>query len=146
VSWNARVAQVDNEPVSLSISEYKSLVGDCAVASKPLKGLAQCWRRCHEVIKQPDFARIVIACQREAKAIILQLERRIFYRVLGRVILLRLCRRFRNVAKARRRRARPTSDSNFLKLPPGSKVRLLILPPKRGRCHLGSDKQMFGAE
>src|SRR4029077_5632912 len=62
VPWNAGVTQADNEPVSLSISEHESLVGDFAVASKPLKGLTQRLRRCHDVIKQSDFARIVIAC------------------------------------------------------------------------------------
>jgi hypothetical protein len=40
VPWNARIAQVDNESVSLSISEHEGLVGNLAVASKPLQGFA----------------------------------------------------------------------------------------------------------
>src|SRR5258708_18026633 len=77
VPWNTGVTQVDNELVSLSISEHESLVGDFAVASKPLEGFTQRPRRCHDVIKQPDFARIEIAGQREAKAIVLQSARRL---------------------------------------------------------------------
>jgi hypothetical protein len=38
--WNARVTQTENEPVSLAISEHEGIVGNLAVAGKPLQGLA----------------------------------------------------------------------------------------------------------
>ena len=37
VPWNAGITQVDNEPVALSISEYQSLIGNLAIASKSLR-------------------------------------------------------------------------------------------------------------
>jgi len=61
--WNAGVTQTDYEPVPLSISDHEGLVGNLAVPSNPLQGIAQGLRRCHDVIKQPDFARIEIASQ-----------------------------------------------------------------------------------
>jgi hypothetical protein len=40
VSWNARITEVDNEPISLSISDHKGLVGNVTVPSNPLQGIA----------------------------------------------------------------------------------------------------------
>src|SRR5262245_37919763 len=77
VSWNAGVTQVDNEPVSFSISDHESLVGNLAVSSNPLQGVAQGVRGRHDVIQEPDFAQIEIAGQREAETIILQSLRRL---------------------------------------------------------------------
>src|SRR6516164_2807251 len=77
VPTNRGVAQVHNEPVSLSISEHEGLVCYLAVMSKSLQSIAQRLRRCHHVINQPDFAQIEIASQREAKTVILQSGRRL---------------------------------------------------------------------
>src|SRR5215813_4583231 len=76
-AWNARVTQTDYEPVPLSISDHEGLVGNLAVSSNPLQGIAQGLRRRHDVIKQPDFARFEIASQREAKTVIFQSNRRL---------------------------------------------------------------------
>ena len=38
--WNASVALVDNEPVSLLISDDEGLVGNLAVSSNPLQSIA----------------------------------------------------------------------------------------------------------
>src|SRR6516225_1447248 len=75
VPWNAGVTQTDNEPVSLTTSDHKGLVGNPAVSSNPLQSITKGLRRCHYVIKQPDFARIEIASQREAKTVILRSNR-----------------------------------------------------------------------
>jgi hypothetical protein len=39
VPWNASVTQIENEPISLSISERNGLIGRPAVSSKPLQRL-----------------------------------------------------------------------------------------------------------
>jgi hypothetical protein len=39
VTGNARVTQVDKEPVSLSISDHEGLVGNPAVSSNPLQSI-----------------------------------------------------------------------------------------------------------
>jgi hypothetical protein len=54
----------------LSISAHQGLVGNLAVAGKPLQGFGL--RRRHDVVKQPDFAWIEIASQREANTVILE--------------------------------------------------------------------------
>src|SRR6516165_8738487 len=72
VPWNAGVTQTENEPVSLLISEHEGLVGDLAVSGNSLERIAQGLRRRHDVIKQPDFARIESASQREANTVVLQ--------------------------------------------------------------------------
>src|SRR5215471_3890099 len=77
VPWNAGVTQTENEPISLLISEHEGLVGNLAVASNPLECIAQGLRRRHDVIQQPDFARIEIASQREADMVIIQSNRRL---------------------------------------------------------------------
>src|SRR5215467_7356520 len=77
VPWNAGVTQTENEPVSLLISEHEGLVGNLAVSSNPLQCIAQGLRRRHDVVKQPEFARIEIASQRKAKTVILQSNRRL---------------------------------------------------------------------
>src|SRR5262249_27198577 len=75
--WNSGVTKTENEPVSLLISEHEGLVGNLAVSSNPLECIAQGLRRRHDVIKQPDFARIESASQREAKTVVLQRNRRL---------------------------------------------------------------------
>src|SRR5262245_608882 len=70
VSWNAGVTKADNEPVSFSISDHESLVGNLAVSSNPLQGVAQGARGRH-------VAQIEIAGQREAETVILQSLRRL---------------------------------------------------------------------
>src|SRR5262249_58872936 len=77
VSWDAQVTQTENEPVCLLITEHERLVGNLAVSSNPLKGIAQGLRRRCDVIKRPDFTRILIASQGEAKTVILQSNRRL---------------------------------------------------------------------
>ena len=77
VPWNARITQVDNEPVSLSISDHEGLVGNVAVSSNPLQCIAQGLRRRHDVIQQPEFAWVEIASQREAQTVIIQSNRRL---------------------------------------------------------------------
>src|SRR5215831_3105321 len=77
VPWNAGVTQTENEPISLLISEHEGLVGNLAVSSNPLECIAQGLRRRHDVIKQPDFARIESASQREANTVVLQRNRRL---------------------------------------------------------------------
>src|SRR6478736_5434601 len=77
VPWNARITQVDNESVSLSISDHEGLVGNVTVASNPLQCIAQGLRRSHHVIQQPEFAWVEIASQREAQTVIIQSNRRL---------------------------------------------------------------------
>jgi hypothetical protein len=87
--WNAGVTQTDDEPVCLSISDHEGLVGNPAVSRNPLQSIAQGLRRRHDVIKQPDFARIVVARhvkprQSSFKAIAASSKSAIWLRTLSR--------------------------------------------------------------
>src|SRR5262249_27698413 len=72
VPRNTGVRQADIEPISLSIAEHEGFVGNPAVSSDPFECLAEGLRRRHNIIKQPEFARIELASKCKSDAVILQ--------------------------------------------------------------------------
>src|SRR5262245_9821128 len=77
VPRNTGVRQADIELISLSIAEHEGFVGNLAVSSDPFECLAEGLRRRHDIIKQPDFARIELASKCKSDTIILQSSRRL---------------------------------------------------------------------